>query len=469
MKMSIRAIIVDDDLLARNLLASLVDWQSLGYELLGEAGDGQEALALCQRLKPDVLFLDVSMPRMDGIVLMQTLSGLAHMPYIVVVSSYSNYEFVRETFRMGAVDYLLKDDLNAQRFTHLLKELRLKLPSGADAARDTAALRTEAGEFDQEQALSLFLCGIPFMEWREEPAEEDTNLLMRSIQSLILQLVDPAAMHYLRWLRPGALYLLTGESTDGETERRIRQCLQMYLDTHVEILRLETCPKEAESALLRAESMLFGDRQARQPTQDEHRLLAALKHGDSACAFSALSILREKTQACHPYLCAAEPMIRALLNGFAENDVEVPLGQLQQQQSLEAFFDWIKALLASHLSKAQRYSAHVQGAIAYIQAHYRQPITLGKIARHVNVVPSYLSTSFHNETGCTFVDYLNRHRIFQAQKLLSEQGSAIKDVYHQVGFNSYNYFFKVYRQVTGESPAGRSRSTADGDGARGGK
>ncbi len=469
MKMSIRAIIVDDDLLARNLLASLVDWQALGFELLGEAGDGQEALALCQRLNPDVLFLDVSMPRMDGIALMQALSELSHRPHIVVVSSYSNYEFVRETFRMGAVDYILKDDLNAQRFSRLLQELRFKVPSGEDAARDTAVSHTGAGHFDQGQALSLFLCGIPFMQWLEESAEEDIGLLMRSIQSLILQLVDPATTHYLRWLRPGALYLLTGRSTDGETERRIRQCLQMYLDTQVEILRLETCPREAESALLRAEAMLFGDGQTHLFVQDEGRLMAALKHGGSADAFLALNALREKALKCSPYLCAAQPMARALLDVFAVNDVEVPLEQLQQQQSLEAFFDWAKGLLASHFSRAQRCSAHVQGAIAYIQAHYRQPISLGKVARHVNVVPSYLSTSFHNETGCTFVDYLNRHRIFQAQKLLTEQGFAIKDVYHQVGFNSYNYFFKVYRQVTGESPAGRSRVAGDVDGIHGEK
>lgn len=69
----IKTIIVDDEILVRVGLKSMVDWQDLGYEIIGEAGDGIQALELCKNGEVDLVITDIKMPKMDGIELIRSL------------------------------------------------------------------------------------------------------------------------------------------------------------------------------------------------------------------------------------------------------------------------------------------------------------------------------------------------------------------------------------------------------------
>lgn len=69
-------LIVDDEWQTRKGLRELVDWQAMGIEVVGDAGDGQEALRHLERLKPDILLTDVRMPHMDGIELARQARAL---------------------------------------------------------------------------------------------------------------------------------------------------------------------------------------------------------------------------------------------------------------------------------------------------------------------------------------------------------------------------------------------------------
>ena len=99
-------LLVDDDFLALNAFYSLTDWSQLGLRIAHEAHSGREALnylSACPTL-PDVAFIDVCMPDMDGIALLTQLR--AQYPSIVcfMLSSHSDYPYVRETLKLGAVD-----------------------------------------------------------------------------------------------------------------------------------------------------------------------------------------------------------------------------------------------------------------------------------------------------------------------------------------------------------------------------
>ncbi len=99
------------------------------------------------------------------------------------------------------------------------------------------------------------------------------------------------------------------------------------------------------------------------------------------------------------------------------------------------------------------FSHSVQEAIAYIQKNYQQEeLSTNYVARQVNLSTSWLSTKFKDEVGVGISDYLNSVRIHQAKKLFDEKDYMIYEVSEKVGFSSSQYFSKIFKQITGQTP-----------------
>ncbi|MDI4644667.1 response regulator [Cohnella hashimotonis] len=107
-----RVLLVDDEPLVRHHLATLLDWNKEGFELSGEAHTGAMALASIGRSAPDVAIIDVNMPEMNGVELNRTIKEKHPSVRTIMLSSYDDYDYVRECLKDGAVDYLLKHRLN---------------------------------------------------------------------------------------------------------------------------------------------------------------------------------------------------------------------------------------------------------------------------------------------------------------------------------------------------------------------
>lgn len=76
--------------------------------ICGTAGNGQEALLLMERLKPDIIFMDIRMPQMDGIQFLETIAPLSHKPEVIFLSGYNKFEYAQATLNRGAAGYVLK-------------------------------------------------------------------------------------------------------------------------------------------------------------------------------------------------------------------------------------------------------------------------------------------------------------------------------------------------------------------------
>jgi two-component system, LytTR family, response regulator len=123
-----RAVIVDDEPLARDGLRMLLA-EHPDIELVGEAGNGADALALVERLHPDLLLVDVQMPGMSGLELAAALPAESS-PVIVFVTAYD--EFALRAFDVHALDYVLKP-IDDQRFAEALRRARLLRSRSAPA------------------------------------------------------------------------------------------------------------------------------------------------------------------------------------------------------------------------------------------------------------------------------------------------------------------------------------------------
>ncbi len=114
--MKIRTLIVDDEPLARDRLDQLLQDEP-EIEIVGKCGDGREAVAAIEKARPDLVFLDVQMPELDGFGVLEAL-GPGSMPVIVFVTAYD--QFALRAFEVHAVDYLLKP-FDRERFQKALR------------------------------------------------------------------------------------------------------------------------------------------------------------------------------------------------------------------------------------------------------------------------------------------------------------------------------------------------------------
>jgi DNA-binding NarL/FixJ family response regulator len=105
---SVRVIIVDDDPLVRAALAMILG-HAPGVDVVGEAADGAEALTAVDKYAPDVVLMDIRMPRVDGLAATELLRARPHAPEIIVLTTFDADEYVLRALRAGASGFLLKD------------------------------------------------------------------------------------------------------------------------------------------------------------------------------------------------------------------------------------------------------------------------------------------------------------------------------------------------------------------------
>ena len=104
--MKTRVVIADDDVITRLDIREALEFQ--GYEVVGEAADGIDAVELCADLKPYVVLLDVKMPVMDGLTAAKIIGGAGNDIAIIMLTAYNDKQFVDKAGEFGALGYLVK-------------------------------------------------------------------------------------------------------------------------------------------------------------------------------------------------------------------------------------------------------------------------------------------------------------------------------------------------------------------------
>jgi len=137
----LRVVLVDDERLARDELSFLVE-QLEGVEIVGQAGDGVEALTTIERLRPDVVFLDIQMPGLTGFEVARRLIDSGRPTEIIFVTAFDQHAI--EAFEINAVDYLLKP-VDPPRLDVAIQRARKRLVFDRDDHRQDATATTGSG------------------------------------------------------------------------------------------------------------------------------------------------------------------------------------------------------------------------------------------------------------------------------------------------------------------------------------
>ena len=141
-----QVLIADDHELIRDGFRRLLDYEE-DLEVVGEARDGREAVELCRRLNPDLVLMDVRMPKMDGLEATRTIKAEQPSVSVLVITTYDNPDYLLEAIKAGAAGYVLKDAPNRQLTNAMRRALEGESPLNQELA--TQLIQRLASEASQ--------------------------------------------------------------------------------------------------------------------------------------------------------------------------------------------------------------------------------------------------------------------------------------------------------------------------------
>ncbi|MFC0469026.1 response regulator [Halalkalibacter kiskunsagensis] len=503
-----RVLIVDDETAIRKGITAFIDWEKEGLFVEDQYGNGAEALTALEKHSYDILITDIKMPLIDGIELMQQALELYPSLKVILISNYSDFEYVKEGLKLGAVDYLLKltmkkDDLLTvlRQCISMLEDERKKdselnhYQQGAVyLARKNVEQEIKRLIVQEQTPLSstswapawlehsyacVYLMLDMAEEWRENYGYLHVQLLLEEWQKLFYMQVEEG---FSLLVAESDMFLILPDH-DGKAEPRLLQWKQL-LEKEWNVSTSAGFVTEQGTA-----SIVKGFSNSRSACQrrffeglgglylkDHSKVVVETEgHGDWTTFFemiqsgdpvsSAIEIplKRWKSGDLNPEQVQQEAC-RLLTGAYQiQTDTEPLLTEqhdlLCQAETLEQMIailirelEEIKTPFSPILTNKRDDDQLIKKALDYIAAHYTENLTLQSVADIVHLSKSYFSLYFKKQTGRNFVDYLIELRIREAKRLLVQNESRIYDVAEASGFKDVKYFSKVFKKVTGLTP-----------------
>lgn len=500
-----KLLIVDDDTLVRMFLRNFFPWKEKGYQIVGDARDGEEAAELTAHLQPDLILTDISMPGMGGIAFISALREKKYDGGILVLSCHDDFGYVKEAMRLGADEYVLKNHLDEETLGEALERVTDAMRRRRAEAEGRHALHRMAekgSRLTQRELLQSLLARET--SWEEQYREtQAVGLRYRYYRCAVLL----AAAQQGDSLREQGLYEACRHVAGGYTaevidlERTRYAILYDFSDTPSASRQNEVLAEQSASLHSFVRDYLAADchisvsevcegggsiaralRQAREAAQEHfygkeivrydgrapmgsqvpapalafcEELPACLRKGDGARLQSGFHAALDAFR-------AERVQIGVLLSWLKQCDTAAGLTRDEPFYASIICFADCAACLSDYQSRMremslpaglERLSPAIARAICYTRAHFAEPIGLGHVAREVGLSIAYLSRAFKQEVGVGFSEYLLGCRLEQVQRQLTESLDTIGQIAARAGFQDYQHFCKMFKKKLGVSPA----------------
>lgn len=139
-----RVMLIDDEESARKLMRASIDWEDLGLEVVGEAASGIEAINTIDDIRPDIAFVDISMPFMNGIEFTEVATERYPNLIIIIMTAFDEFEYARKCVSLPVFEYMLKPMVRSE-VTQVLERVLERLDNSAD----------ESSEIDTDDSISI--------------------------------------------------------------------------------------------------------------------------------------------------------------------------------------------------------------------------------------------------------------------------------------------------------------------------
>lgn len=501
-----RVVLVDDEQFVRKGIMTLVNWEKIKYQVVGEASNGEDALEIILKQEPDVVLTDIRMPIYDGLKLINFVKQQAtNIPKFIIVSGYNDFKYAQRAVRMGVTDFILKpidknelentflsltpiieqermkEQLN-QRFINMSLYQRIIVEGEEPTSNERTVL---VDNFGQKMCYLI----IDVRDYLNgELIEQDLNRAIISFtqdQGVFIHPIERGEFgvilqekHLPPHLNELTLYLSRFKLC---LEQEINKKVFLFageLNTQLEGLRASyrtaRIASERRYSQLHDHPVLYHKKLVESESQLKYQLINQILEEIEENNIDAVDQLVEEWASDVRAISASIDSVKMFvfqleteLKGAIERvaghwEGESKLGSLaaifEEKRTLAELKDAMKTYIISagkllcRLNK-EKHNGDIYKVKRYIDKHYSENLTLKKIANEFYMNPVYLGQLFKKTYGTYFKDYLLTVRIEKAKKLLRQTDLRIYEVADQIGFSSPDYFVVQFEKMEGMTPS----------------
>lgn len=499
MKSEYSLLVVDDERIAREHMLQDIAWETLAITTLYEAEDGYQALEKIESYQPEIIILDIKMPGMNGVELLEEIHQRKYDSQIIALSGYSDFDAARKMLASGqVVEYLLKPASEDVMFEAVykciarleekerLRELQSHLDKVEASVRRSVVYHVLFGDQAEEED-TLELDTECYIQVAVLAAEEEERL--REATHRELEREDTVLRYCFSCPQPARKALVfSGEekTLPLEVENICRKlaketggyvgCGRLYRSEY----QLNVSYQEALLAYV-SRSFMEGERfrgidrverriaNLHEPWVTAEELREFLKAGDQEAVKKSVRRLLESALADHrDLLFQGEKnrlnigQIRIFFANFVDSVLrdwpeEGNLTAILEARDIDELLRIVDGMLLSFCERQQTDSgghkaALVRDAKEYIREHFAERLTLEEVARRVYINPSYLSRLFSEVEGCNFSDTIAQIRIQKAKEYLKDYRNKVYEIAEMVGYPNVKHFMRVFKKMEGMTP-----------------
>jgi len=497
-----QVLIVDDEINIRNGLKTIIDWSKLGCEIIGEADNGEKAYHLIKEIKPDLCILDIKMPRMNGIEVIEKLykEGYRDIAFILL-SGYGEFEYAKRAMICGVNHYVLKP-IEEEVLIEKVKEVieTKKSQKRKDTLAFNEALRSLLKHgAEKETTRNLYLMDLPWLWYQVVilhivECNQAENLVIEALERVGKKYITKG--FYLSQI--GEYYILLVKNhrfkhTFAGLESMIMELTKaltnedkipdIFISVGESVDTLEQVSmsyREAKSLMdyqfvyTRNNLMtyhLLKEEMSTQVSIDLEETVATLKQaielGQTTVINDILehfleNILKTKWHAEQIIIYYVQFYLRLMLPILEKNEIvskEVSLNDetlksFYKQKDVRRLHGHIKyhIMQVSEAISRENPESKVELMIHYIKEHYKEELLLEGISKMLGYNSSYLGKQFKKKMGVSFNAYLDQIRIEAGKVLLIETQLKIYEVAKACGFSDPDYFSTKFKKIEGFTP-----------------
>lgn len=470
-------LIVEDEKLIRKGMATMAARCSVHIDEIIESRNGVEALEILKSRRIDTVFMDIRMPKMDGLELIRHIDELEEKPDVVVLSGYDDFNYAVEMLKHGVFDYVLKP-VKRETVEELLTKLEKKQKKNIVRVKKEIQLLYHQIKFMLSSNMSAEEIEHAQKQYRDiygnqayviVCAPQGGDVSEDNFQGVLLENIKGQDI----LLMPESLY----EKWRQETQSRCYG-VSCFHDSFSEcsLAYQEALHARAEAFMRCQPSVQAESSKTCEPTEEElkeaeqfvEQFVRQLSTKDWEASLKRLEQMyfdaRHKRRPCEPILDMTENIQKMIVEAYQSvvpEDkksilrCESALSYIDADEFMSRLKQWMTSLVHC-LSDEFVYDQNkrkIRMALEYIHENYQKDLNMAQVSNHVCMNYSLFSLTFKEYTGVNFVNYLKDIRIREARRLLAETDWKISDISHKVGYENDKHFMKIFKNICGVSPS----------------
>lgn len=511
-----KVLIVDDESIERKGLRKIIS-DSFSDIKIEEADNGRTAILKAEEFRPDIVFMDIKMPGIDGIEAAREIKKMDRFVQIIMVTAFDAFEYARQVMKFGAKDYILKPSTKEEIIIPLknaLDEIKLERDKRTEVitlkdnyrralsivqSRVITSMLVDASNSQNDIELELeqtfqkdsFVIVFKFEEKNSPRDNEEIKKFISFVQTelshyypynfigeetmgrfpILIQLSDREKNQKVtnrdRALKCGKAIINKARLSFPDYELsigigRTYDEIEKFVQSYHEALFALTSLKHSYSCQYYNHHVKEKENDASviYPYDLEKKILEAVTSGTVAeVSLQFKKYLDALITFCDKHNEKVEDKLAELLVLLSRqiNDSGISISINQRHLGNKSLLQLQDELIsiATHIHQLY-YSLNKDIMLIakdYIKEHFETALTLEEVADVVQLSPQYFSKIFKERSGYSFIDYLTELRVGRAKDLMRTQYKSVKEVCFEVGYKDPNYFSRVFKKYTGISPS----------------